>query len=93
METDWGEGHARFEPEGGPILNSKFLILNSVGEFRMKNYELRIALAPHVFGNVTVNVDPSPGVLSTDTAPPCISTNLFTSASPSPVPLEFGPRV
>src|SRR5260221_13636662 len=37
-------------------------------------------------GNVTVNVLPFPGSLSTTIEPPCSSTNFFTNGRPSPVP-------
>src|SRR5688572_9410585 len=37
-------------------------------------------------GRVKVNLEPFPSSLSTQILPPCISTNLRVSASPSPVP-------
>ena len=37
-------------------------------------------------GSVNVKVDPDPGALSTVIVPPCSSTSLRVSVSPSPVP-------
>ena len=37
-------------------------------------------------GIVTVNLLPSPGVLSAATRPPCSSTRLRTMANPNPLP-------
>src|SRR5216683_2935085 len=40
-------------------------------------------------GNVKVNVDPVPSLLSTQIRPPCSSTNFLASVSPRPVPSCF----
>ena len=40
-------------------------------------------------GNSTVNVDPVPTVLATETFPPCPLTTALTKARPIPVPLRF----
>ena len=37
-------------------------------------------------GSTNAKVEPAPGVLETSTRPPCSSTNVLTSQSPSPIP-------
>jgi predicted TIM-barrel fold metal-dependent hydrolase len=41
---------------------------------------------PHFTGSVKVNVEPRPSSLSTQSRPPCSSTNFLARASPRPVP-------
>src|SRR5215475_9121829 len=61
------------------------LLLGSPTAFEFRDPSSSLS-AFKLHGNVNANVDPLPTSLRTQMRPPCISTNRFVSASPSPVP-------
>ena len=88
----WGTGTAR-RPGSGRTFGMRAVSLfrlRSTAAMVVRTASSRSERRPLVYattvGSRTVNVDPTPGVLVTDTSPPISSAKLFTSANPSPVP-------